>query len=435
MSAIPNNVSYYLRRMSGYSTNTFKLTTLNSTSAEQNSVIEVRIPTNAIVDLKSLTMFADFATADNAAGDHFKCPRWGLSSLIRRVEVLAGGNTVSQGFNEYGLYNAMKSMTEMSYNKLLTKNVLEEGQMALDISAASQGSTRYACPVWHNFIGSASPDFLDTSLVPELILRISLSGNNVQVGRKNGGGVNDDLDSAVAGAYTLSDISFSINTVSMPEVYSEAVLARMNEVGSLEIPFDNIFSFQENISAGGAGSIRFSVSSQSIDEISFAPRLNDTDAAAAQESAYTTAQSAIAGQADGLFSEVPAYFRCNSGNYTAFQTTVNSVMMPQYLIPKADAYQLLQQCKADQYDYDTGDLVNGLNAWLQDCHTPKIRLNHPDDSDRLISGFNSSGTNSIMTIDLTNTSGSAGRALAVTVFVKCKSVLRVGLGRQLQVIV
>ena len=90
MSAIPANISYYLKRMAGYSTNTFRLQTLNQTSATANQVIEVRLPTNAIIDLKSFCMYATATSADNAAGDHFKIPRWGLSSLIRRVEVLAG---------------------------------------------------------------------------------------------------------------------------------------------------------------------------------------------------------------------------------------------------------------------------------------------------------------------------------------------------------
>ena len=91
MSAIPDNVSYYLRRMAGYSTNVFRLSTLNQTSAVANDIVEIRIPVNAIVDLKSLCMYANFATVDNTSDDHFKCPRWGLSSLIRRVELLAGG--------------------------------------------------------------------------------------------------------------------------------------------------------------------------------------------------------------------------------------------------------------------------------------------------------------------------------------------------------
>ena len=344
------------------------------------------------------------------------------------------GNTVSQGFNEYGLYNAMKSFCDMSYNKLLVKNVLEEGQMATNISAAFQPATRYACPVWWNFIGKSEPSFLDTSLLPELVVRIHLAGDNVQVGRAAGGAVDADLASSVPGAYSLTDISFAVNTVSMPEVYSEAVLARMNEAGYLEIPFDNVFSFQENLAAGGTGSVRFSVSSQSIDQIAFCPRLNDTDAAAAQEEPYSTAQHAITGQADGMFSEVPAYFRCNSGDYSNFEVTVNNVKMPQYQISKSDAYQLLQACKADQYDYDEGDIVNGLNCWLEDTHTPRVRLNHPDDSNRLISGFDARGTNSIMTIDLYNNTAVAGRALAITVFVTCKSVMRIGLGRQLQIV-
>ena len=89
--SVPSNVSYFLKRMAGYSTNTFRLQTLNQTSATASQIIEVRLPTNAIVDLKSLAMYCDAACADNAAGDHFKIPRWGISSLIRRVEVLAGG--------------------------------------------------------------------------------------------------------------------------------------------------------------------------------------------------------------------------------------------------------------------------------------------------------------------------------------------------------
>jgi len=435
MSAIPANISYYLKRMAGYSTNTFRLQTLNQTTATSNQVIEVRLPTNAIVNLKSFSMFATATCADNPSGDHFKIPRWGLSSLIRRVEVLAGGNTVSQGFNEYGLYNAMKSFCDMSYNKLLVKNVLEEGQMALNISAAFQPATRYACPIFWNFIGQSEPSFLDTSLLPELTVRIHLAGDNVQVGRADGAAVDADLVSSVPGAYTLSDISFSIDTVSMPEVYSEAILARMNESGYLEIPFDNTFSFQENLAAGGTGSVRFSVSSQSIDQIAFCPRLNDTDASAAQEEPYSTCQHAITGQTDGMFSEVPAYFRCNSGEYTNFQITLNNVMIPQFSISKSDAYQLLQSAKADQYDYQSGDIVNGLNCWLQDVHTPRVRLNHPDDSARLLSGMDARGTNSIMTVDLSNSGASAGRALAVTVFVTCKSVMRIGLGRQLQIVV
>ena len=434
-AAVPANVSYFLKRLSGYSTNTFKLQTLNQTSAVANDVVEVRLPTNAIVDLKSFCMYATAACSDNAAGDHFKIPRWGLSSLIRRIEVLSGGNTLSQGFNEYGLYNAMKSFTDMSYNKLLVKNVLEEGQMATNIQNNSQGATRYSCPVWWNFMGTCLPDFVDTSLMPELVVRVHLNSDNVLVGRANAGAVDDPLASNTPGTYSLSDISFSINTISMPEIYSEAVLARINETGYLELPFDNVFSFQENLAAGGTGSVRFSVSSQSIDEISFAPRLNDTDPAAAQALPYSTAQHAIVGQTDGLFGEIPAYFRCNSGAYTNFEVTMNNVKIPQYQISKEDAYQLLQACKAHQYDYDSGDIVNGLNCWLEDCHTPRVRLSHPDDSKRLISGADSRGTNSLMTIDLFNNSGVAGRALAVAVFVKCKSTMRIGLGRQIQIIV
>ena len=214
-AAVPANVSYFLKRLAGYSTNTFKLQTLNQTSAVANDVVEVRLPTNAIVDLKSFCMYATAACSDNAAGDHFKIPRWGLSSLIRRVEILAGGNTVSQGFNEYGLYNAMKSFTDMSYNKLLVKNVLEEGQMATNIQNNSQGATRYTCPVWWNFMGTCEPCFLDTSLLPELVVRIHLNSDNVLVGRANGGAVDDPLASNTPGTYSLSDISFAINLQGM----------------------------------------------------------------------------------------------------------------------------------------------------------------------------------------------------------------------------
>ena len=53
MSVYPRNLSNFLNRLSGYNKNNVKLTVLGSGSAQQGEIIQVDLPSNSIVELKT----------------------------------------------------------------------------------------------------------------------------------------------------------------------------------------------------------------------------------------------------------------------------------------------------------------------------------------------------------------------------------------------
>ena len=424
--SIPGNLVYGLKRLSSFSTNKFRLQTLNQTSASAGDVIEVRLPTNSLVDLKSFSLHAKAQCADNAAGEHFKLPRLGLAGLMERVECLAGGQVLSQGFPEYNAYNVMKSNLEDTQGHYNDKGVLQGAYIGdIDITAASQGLTPYVCPIWHGFIGSAEPTFMSLSMMPEITLRIYLTGNEVLV-----------CDQALAtsnGSYALSDIYFTIDTISLPEAYNEMVEARMVEQGFLEIPYCQTFSFNQ-ANSGAASTTRFSVSSQSIDKLYAIQRPTDTSGGAVLPNPYNVSQEAIAGAPQNSFIAEHSASTCFFDNgIDGARFSVNNIYFPNYVASSTDWYNAHLTAKAETYNVESGDLVRSLDCWKELMWCAEVRLCHPgDDAAREVAGYDSRGSNSIMTFETTATA--AGRAMLTTIFVDVKSVLRCGVGRQLQVI-
>ena len=80
----PRNLSYVVRRLSGYSRNTFRLSTLNQNSASNGNILTVDLPSNALVDLSTLTMFFTGTTTTTAGFANFSR---NIESCIERVEV------------------------------------------------------------------------------------------------------------------------------------------------------------------------------------------------------------------------------------------------------------------------------------------------------------------------------------------------------------
>ena len=95
MSYSPQLV-YFLDRMSGFSTNIFKLMPQGSPDAEPNSITRVTLPANALLNTRSFKLHFRASTAGKGA----RLPA-DLSTLVERIEVSAGGVQLSQGTNFY----------------------------------------------------------------------------------------------------------------------------------------------------------------------------------------------------------------------------------------------------------------------------------------------------------------------------------------------
>lgn len=121
VSVYPKHMSYFCKRLAGFSKNTVRLNTQSSTTVNQNGIISITLPSNTIVDLKSLAMFfecvpevRETATGTTEADPVF--PRF-TTSLIERIQVSVGGVAVGNAPNMNSAIAYLKQIATMSNDK------------------------------------------------------------------------------------------------------------------------------------------------------------------------------------------------------------------------------------------------------------------------------------------------------------------------------
>lgn len=85
MSAYPRNLSYFVKKLSNYSKNTYRLQTLNVTTAGPSQIITVDLPNNALCDLSSLVWYFEGSTTTTGTTPFAFFPR-NIETLIERVK-------------------------------------------------------------------------------------------------------------------------------------------------------------------------------------------------------------------------------------------------------------------------------------------------------------------------------------------------------------
>jgi len=129
--------------------------------------------------------------------------------------------------------------------------------------------------------------------------------------------------------FELSDIHFTLNTISVDDVYSQLLEEKIRRDGFIELPYKNYYTaFSRH-----TGSTRFSATSQSIDKIYTVLRAAD----------YTTQSAAIdvsTGDvdADVVFPrKLTKYLKFEDSGIADWQYQINNVLYPQYRAKPLDA--------------------------------------------------------------------------------------------------
>ena len=103
-----NNLSYFLNRVAGFSTQHFKIEPQNSTVSKANRIIRFKLPSNTLLNTRSMRMMFNAKVTGTTAGGRLPAD---IRTLINRIEVSAGGVTINQGFNDWNvLLHAQKAL-------------------------------------------------------------------------------------------------------------------------------------------------------------------------------------------------------------------------------------------------------------------------------------------------------------------------------------
>jgi hypothetical protein len=469
MSSFNPNLTYFVERLQGFSTNVFRLESQqgSSATATSSSIITFDIPSNAIVSLRSFKIFAN-AGADVVAGAGGRLPP--INDLVERVEVSVGGITLSQGANFINVLQEMKKslgatyagcdatmghpeyVREKSYvNKLGAGGAVISG--VLNEFYPPNDNPVFCISDLEGFFSTAEPKLLDTSLLPDLRVRLHLASDNV-LGSVNGidldgTGANDITDDGTGGArYNLTNIHATIECIGLADqAYDQMLASMMSSQGFLEIPYKNYTNFQTVHS----GSSRFTVSTQSLDRVWVGWRSNgyDTQGGLVAIEGYKKTGAFVsnsdAGFAGGFDIGKPDYdvggvldtncekYKSKYFNFTEASNTfraqlqLNGAYYPQFTATLGDLYGISKNSLMGNRESKTMTLDQYKNNYCVQC----FRLNMPDSEySRLISGLDTRAVNLQGIIKTENATADN----TVDIFCETTEVIRVGAGRAVEII-
>ena len=452
MAALPPQFAYALNRLSGYSTNIFKLEPQGSNSAVANNIIRITLPANSLVNLRSFALH--FNAAITSATGEGRLPNK-IDSLIERIEVGFGGVMVSQGNNNYNLLRHVKDALQgdktdpvFAHPAVVRDKSYHSSAGTNGITAKYEVSSKYIIDAWEGFLGTLEPGVLDLSLLPECVIAIHLSSNNVCVDASgvelSGHGSGIDVNAASpAPVYQLSNIYATVECVGMADgAYDAMVSAMLNSGTGLELPYKQYISFQDNTQS----TMRWSVATQSLDRVWISHRDTGYNQAggAVPIKGYKVAGAFAASTSGGGTTQdlgkpeiadvlnydkekyTTKYFDMPTTNATGHQLALNGALFPQFQADFEDFLMISKNSlplRRSQKDNAMLTLKNNYNAFC-------VRLNLADSElTRTISGMDTRGIALNGFYNLVGASNST-----VNIFAETTSTLRIGPGLQLEVV-
>lgn len=460
MSYSPS-LTYFLDRLSGFSTNVFRLEAQNQDSASANKILRFTLPSNALLNMRTFALHFSATTAGNGARLPPK-----IDTLVDRVEVSCGGVQLSAGANFYNVLrhakdalegdkcSAILGHPEMVRQSSYVDNSAITGTNAEVYSDANK-STQFCIDHWEGFLGSCEPKILDSSLVPDLVVSIYLADNNVLSSVAGIDLAGDPSNTTMVqngtgdATYSLANIHATIECIGLGgATYNNMVAGMIASAGFLEIPFKQYFSFQDTT----ANTMRFSVATQSLDRIWVAPRnvTFGTQGAAVvvaghkESGAFTATASAGSPTQDiGVPSfDIGGVMDYNSEKYVTrfvdfpevpssskalYQFQLNGAYYPQFRATFEEMSQISKQSVNYSGKKPAYSLYTAKTNYAVQC----IRLNMPESEyGRLISGLDTRSVSLNGYYNMDNVSS----ARTINLFAECSSTLRIGAGKMLEVV-
>ena len=488
-SVLPSNLSFFMSRMQGVSTSHFKINPQTSGDVGPNRILRFEVPSNVIVNFRSLRLFFNCECTNSTTTKATSLPP-DFSSLIERCSVYIGGVLVANGFNGYNTLVHAKAALQGSKCGALGHpemvrarryhSFLDSGKANASLSDSttltcletyagdSAGNDLFCIDNFEGLLGSIEPQNLDTGLIGTVVIEISLADNTVcSVSATRAlpavqtdvydivGTAGYDLALTDGGSpsYTLKNINMQVEVLSLAtNVLDTIVEQRIGQIGYLSLPFKNYFSFSNTHD----GSTRFNCNSASWDRCWFAFREKDFAnvkppvrikgykvAATGADVAVTTGVPEY--DSGGILNTnaekyKPYYFNFREPKHvlgavggstptvaTTYQLQINSASVPNYRLTAPELYAM----SMNSLDYYDKNHKITLHQYKCNYFVGCLRLSLNDsDYSRLASGLDCRGVSSSCSI---NTTGLAQANL--TIFCECTSELRIGAGRQIEVIV
>jgi hypothetical protein len=471
-SVLPSNLSFFMSRLQGVATSHFKVNPQTSGAMKANSIVRFELPSNTLLNFRSLRLFFQMKIEGNTAS----APP-DTSSFIERCSVYVGGVLVANGFNGYNTLVHSKAALQgykcgtLGHPEMVRK--VQYHSFGTDAAGAVLGddddesyeadsvkNDLFCIENFEGFLGTCEPSIMDTGALSTIVIEFALADNAVvssSKGRELAGHATkafDEPNASPSSSFELSNLSLQVEVLSLASnVIDTIVEQRIAQVGYLSVPFKNYFSFSNTHS----GSSRFNVNSASWDRLWVAYRKStyNTTKPPDRIKGYKIAGGFVSGVAGGATYGTPRdlgrpeydfggtlntnaekykphYFnfeelKSTAATLTTYQLQINSANIPSYPMSCPEALAM----SMNSLDYYDKNHKICLHQYKKNYFVQCFRFCLPDsDYSRLASGLDCRGVSSSCSLNTTGVD-----SCNVMLFAECTSELRIGAGRQIEVVV
>jgi len=441
------DLSYAVASISEVSRNSFRLETVSAADASPNRIITFNLPESSTYDSKSLKFFFDItcsgANTGLAADQVFAKLPCNASTLISRVEVYCSGVCLSQGAAEYFTTTQICRNSKSNLAKLnSTDRLLSHSyQTTNDVSDVET----ICISEWSGFLNELSTRYLNTGILGQLQIRITLAGAFVLSPKQLAVAMGVNLSAgaktnAALMTYSITNMYFTVDSISLDSMYN-ASLRRSLETGGLAINYKEYYNFQLDglqTSANASSSTRFSLSSGSIDAVYGIYRDANYNSVGIRSFAVTNPMTSA------TISNVQR-FRSYSGQslvagVARWQYRINNVAYPQFLSTWVDLASIVAYAQNKTGQDHSGGLITTKESFNDGYFQAPLLLELSTDKGvSVMSGLNSRGINSTMVLQVTGqvipaSDGETNSGVAQCfVLVETTAQLRIELGRDIAV--
>ena len=418
MSTYPKAFAYHLTRLSNFNRQKLRLQTLANTTFNPNDQIVIELPT-ALLDMTTFTV-QGFVNTNNGAGHGIYLPF--AEGLIDSVSVECGGVSIQNPFNNYGdlfnIYRQYQMEDKKRFRRILQLEDQQTGAHGANGNAAMAfngvtGNTPFAIYNWLGFLNSVK--VLDTTLLPPVKLYIRLAPTAVLT-RSITGGANVNVPT-----YQITDFRATCDILSIDDgVYYNMVNSRLQS-SPLEIPFENYTTV-----AGGLGaptqSLRWSTSADCVEAVIGTFKLANPGSFVADTDTGLSEYFTRTGQdvRDSVYrvNGVPyPTIACESAIGDIFVDTAHTLGASQDVLGQTDP------------------LMRTLALWRDNFFVHAHSFTYPDAEDaHRLCGLSGRGNQLIGSWDTNANSGGPFNQVQPILWLKHKSVMRVGSNKMVEVI-
>lgn len=409
MSSYPKAFSYFLSRLNGFSRQKVSLATMANTTFNANDQIVITLP-EGLIDLTTFQLQGRASTSGGLAHGVY-LPF--VEGLIDSISVEVGGVSVQNGFTNYGdLFNIFRQY-QMDDRRNF-REVLQLEDRITGGATASNGQNSnlpFACWNWLGFLGSVK--VLDTTLLPPVKLYIRLASNYVLTNHSTNAGTK---------TYTLSSVKASVDLLDISDgVYYNAIASRIAQA-PLEIPYDNYQTITGTLGAPSQ-TTRLTTSTDCLTDI-----IATFKNVKANDYSYNSNTN--------LSDFFTRGGKDTTVDITSSQFAVNGVPYPTIPMMNADGEVFAQTAHVLGVAQDTVGCsepeMNSLARWSSNNWTHAVSFTYPESGEEhRLCGLSGRGN----VINATwQTVGTGSSNIQPLVWLKSKSVLRVGANRMVETV-